>query len=85
MILLVSAPAISEESVVQDRYRKMVRFKRIMVTVGLIDTEGCNLTDRDAVDELVYFLVASKQARASCWDQHCAEAGTVSASLAWLA
>ncbi|CAE7566219.1 unnamed protein product, partial [Symbiodinium sp. CCMP2456] len=47
--------SFSVDAVVQDRFRKMVRFKRVLATYGLIDSQQgtWNLTDRDAVDELV--------------------------------
>eukprot|EP00930_Biecheleria_cincta_P080010 TRINITY_DN6808_c0_g1_i1.p2 TRINITY_DN6808_c0_g1~~TRINITY_DN6808_c0_g1_i1.p2 ORF type:complete len:129 (+),score=26.28 TRINITY_DN6808_c0_g1_i1:76-462(+) len=56
----VARSSFSVDSIVQDRFRKMIRFKRVMTTVGLLEAE-CNLTDRDAVDELVYFFELMEQ------------------------
>lgn len=56
----VAGSSFSVDSIVQDRFRKMVRFKRVMTTVGLLE-DGCNLTDRDAVDELVYYFELMEQ------------------------
>ncbi|CAJ1336486.1 unnamed protein product [Effrenium voratum] len=67
------APRISfsVDAVVQERFKKMIRFKRVLATYGLLDstTGSWNLTDRDAVDELVHIfeLEERQPIRASMW------------------
>ncbi|CAE8729116.1 unnamed protein product [Polarella glacialis] len=53
--------SFSVDNVVQDRYRKMIRFKRVLASHFLLGEGGMDLTNRDAVDELVQQFEVSEQ------------------------
>lgn len=62
--------SFSVDAVVQERFKKMIRFKRVMATYGLLNSDegSWNLTDQDAVDELVHlFELDERPIRPSMW------------------
>ncbi|CAE7263028.1 unnamed protein product, partial [Symbiodinium pilosum] len=80
--------SFSVDAVVQDRFRKMVRFKRVLATYGLIDSQGTwNLTDRDAVDELVNIFEINEDSfksmvqRSTVWNSRSSRITTRTSSL----
>mmetsp|Transcript_984 Transcript_984/g.2162 ORF Transcript_984/g.2162 Transcript_984/m.2162 type:complete len:144 (+) Transcript_984:253-684(+) len=71
--------SFSVDGVIQERYRKMIMFKRYLAALGYLgtaddETEFWDLTDRDAVDELVAFVEmeereADAQAFSEVWQR----------------
>mmetsp|Transcript_21475 Transcript_21475/g.50059 ORF Transcript_21475/g.50059 Transcript_21475/m.50059 type:complete len:117 (+) Transcript_21475:48-398(+) len=76
--------SFSVDAVVQERFRKMVRFKRVLATYGLIDSKQgvWNLSERDAVDELVNIFEINEDSfkesarRSSVWNSRSSRFGT---------
>ena len=67
--------SFSVDVVVQERFKKMIRFKRVMAAYGLLNSDNSNegagawnLTDQDGVDELVHlFELDERPLRPSMW------------------